>query len=98
MGQSTAQTRRPVFPKEGGGRLGSSLLFHEEQEELGLVPVTVSREGSVVELSKPTDQKSCQALRRARGGSWGLHPHQQQRVFYLPKESSLSLLGGETFG
>lgn len=63
----TAQTRRTVFPKEGEGRWGSSLLFVKEQEELGFVTVTVSQEGSVVELSKPMDQNSCQALRRARG-------------------------------
>lgn len=79
-----AQTRRTVFPKEGGGKWGSSLLSCKEQEQLGFVTVTVSREGSVVELSKPMDQNSCQALRRA-GGGWGLHPHQQQRIFYLPK-------------
>lgn len=64
----TAQTRRTAFPKEGGGRWDSSLLFCKEQEELGFVTVSVSQEGSVVELSKPTDQNSCQALRRARGG------------------------------
>lgn len=82
-----AQTRRTVFPKEGGGRWGSSLLwwgssllFHKEQEELGFVTVTVSREGSVVELSKLMDQNST----RTQGGQ-GLDPHQQQRVFYLPK-------------
>lgn len=79
-----AQTRRTVFPKEGGASWGSSLLFHKEQEELGCVTVTVSREGSVVELSKPMDQNSCQALRRTQGGQ-ALDPHQQQRIFYLPK-------------
>lgn len=82
--RSRAQSRRTVFPKEGGGRWGSSLLFHKEQEELGFVTVTVSPEGSVVELSKPMDQNSCQALGRTQGGQ-GLDPHQQQRVFYLPK-------------
>lgn len=86
MGQSTAQTRRTVFPKEGGGRLSSSLLFHEEQEELGLVPVTVSREGSVVELSKPTDQKSCQALRRARGEAGVYTPTSSKESFTCQKK------------
>lgn len=32
-----AQTRRAVFPKEGGGRWGSSLLFLQRTGEIGVL-------------------------------------------------------------
>lgn len=91
-----AQTRRTVFPKEGGARWGSSLLFHKEQEELGFVTVTVSQERSVVELSKPMDQNSCQALRRTQGGP-GSRPPPATKNLLPAKSVPYSLLGGETF-
>lgn len=88
----TAQTRRTAFPKEGGGRWGSSLLWWGSSllflQRTGGIGVCccyrISRRVSGG-IFQAHGSKQLPGFEEGSEGSWGLDPHQQQRVFYLPK-------------